>query len=57
LAVLAGLAVIALAALAVAQTDWVGTWIGQHGRVKSKSESPAAPEVLGELEVLDGTRG
>jgi len=57
LAVLAGLAVIALAALAVAQTEWVGSWIGLHGRVKSKSESPATPEVLGDLEVMNGTRG
>lgn len=34
LAVLAGLAVVALAAVAVAQTEWVGVWIAQHGRVK-----------------------
>lgn len=34
LAVLAGLAVVALVLLSVVQTEWVGVWIGKHGRVK-----------------------
>jgi len=34
LAMLAGLAVIALVMLSVVQTEWVGVWIGKHGRVK-----------------------
>jgi len=34
LAVLAGLAVIALVVLSMAQSEWVGVWIGKHGRVK-----------------------
>lgn len=38
LAVLAGLAVVALVALAVAQTEWVGAWIGRHGRAKGEAE-------------------
>jgi NNP family nitrate/nitrite transporter-like MFS transporter len=34
LALLAGLAVIALVLLSIVQTEWVGVWIGKHGRVK-----------------------
>jgi NNP family nitrate/nitrite transporter-like MFS transporter len=34
LAVLAALAVVALVMLSVVQGDWVGNWIGKHGRVK-----------------------
>ena len=34
LALLAGLAVIALVVLSMAQSEWVGVWIGKHGRVK-----------------------
>jgi NNP family nitrate/nitrite transporter-like MFS transporter len=34
LAMLAGLAILALVVLAVVQMDWVGVWIGKHGRVK-----------------------
>jgi MFS transporter, NNP family, nitrate/nitrite transporter len=33
LAMLAGLAVVALVMLSVVQTEWVGVWIGKHGRV------------------------
>ncbi|HEX5221057.1 MAG TPA: MFS transporter [Verrucomicrobiae bacterium] len=39
LAALAGLAVVALVMLSVVQGDWVGNWIGKHGRVK---ETPVA---------------
>ena len=35
LSVLAALAVVALVMLSVVQTDWVGNWIGKHGRVKT----------------------
>ena len=56
LAVLAGLAVVALVALAVAQNEWVGVWIGQHGRAKRENES-ATPDVLPEYRVLTGTQG
>ena len=34
LSLLAAFAVIALIVLAIVQGDWVGTWIGKHGRVK-----------------------
>ena len=34
LSVLAALAVVALIVLAIVQGDWVGDWIGKHGRVK-----------------------
>jgi NNP family nitrate/nitrite transporter-like MFS transporter len=37
LAVLAALAVVALVMLSVVQGDWVGNWIGKHGRVKEAS--------------------
>ena len=53
----AGLAVVALVVLAVAQMDWVGVWIGQHGRVKSESDITTAPEVMSDYEVLSGTQG
>jgi NNP family nitrate/nitrite transporter-like MFS transporter len=58
LAVLAGLATIALAALAVAQTEWIGVWIGQHGRAKGEP-SPATPsrEVLPDYQIASGTQG
>ena len=42
LAVLAGLAVVALVVLAVVQGDWVGAWVGKHGRVKSAAETNPA---------------
>ncbi|TAK98496.1 MAG: NarK/NasA family nitrate transporter [Verrucomicrobia bacterium] len=35
LALLAALAVVALMVLSVVQSDWVGNWIGKHGRVKT----------------------
>jgi NNP family nitrate/nitrite transporter-like MFS transporter len=35
LSVLAALAVVALMMLSVVQSDWVGAWIGKHGRVKT----------------------
>jgi NNP family nitrate/nitrite transporter-like MFS transporter len=35
LATLAALAVIALVLLAVVQSEWVGVWIGKHGRIRS----------------------
>jgi NNP family nitrate/nitrite transporter-like MFS transporter len=34
LALLASLAVVALVILSIVQTEWVGVWIGKHGRVK-----------------------
>ncbi len=34
LAALSGMAVVALILLSVVQTEWVGVWIGKHGRVK-----------------------
>ena len=37
LAVLAGLAVVALVMLSIVQGDWIGNWIGKHGRVKGTS--------------------
>jgi len=57
LVVLAGLAVVALVVLAVAQMDWVGVWIGQHGRVKGESDVSSAPEAMADYEVLSGTQG
>jgi len=57
LAVLAGLAVVALAALAVAQTGWIGVWIGRHGCATGEAEVPPAPEMIGDYEVLSGSRG
>lgn len=57
LAMLASLAVVALVTLAVAQTEWVGVWIARHGRVIGASNAPSEPEILPELEVLNGTRG
>ena len=56
-AVLAGLAVTALAALAVAQTEWTGVWIGRHGRAKTETDVPAAPEVMSDYKILSGTQG
>jgi NNP family nitrate/nitrite transporter-like MFS transporter len=57
LALLAGLAVVALVTLAVAQAEWVGIWIARHGRVIGAADAPLEPEILPELEVLNGTRG
>ena len=41
LSVLAALAVVALIMLSVVQSDWVGNWIGKHGRVKTAEANPA----------------
>jgi NNP family nitrate/nitrite transporter-like MFS transporter len=41
LAILAGLAVVALVLLSVVQTEWIGVWIGKHGRVRELN--PAQP--------------
>lgn len=38
LMVMAGLAVVALVILAVAQSDWTGRWIGRHGRAVAAAE-------------------
>jgi NNP family nitrate/nitrite transporter-like MFS transporter len=58
LAVLAGLATIALAALAVAQTEWIGAWVGQHGRAKGEPASAASSAgVLPDYQILSGTQG
>lgn len=57
LAVLAGLAVTALAALAVAQTEWIGVWIGRHGRAKAEGEMASEPDVMPDYKILSGTRG
>jgi NNP family nitrate/nitrite transporter-like MFS transporter len=57
LAVLAGLAVVALVTLAVAQTDWIGVWIARHGRVQSEPERVLEPELVAEFEALNGTQG
>lgn len=57
LAVLAGLAVVALAALAVAQTEWIGVWIGRHGRAKADAEPSPGSGVMADYEVLSGTQG
>jgi len=40
--VLAGLAVVALVAVAVAQSAWIGVWIAQHGRVAAPSPLPSS---------------
>ncbi len=42
LSVLAALAVVALVMLSVVQSDWVGAWIGKHGRVKTAAEANPA---------------
>lgn len=57
LAVLAGLAVVALAALAVAQTEWVGVWIAQHGRVKHEGDVLPAKQLVREVPVLSTSQG
>ena len=57
LAVLAGLAVVALVLLAVAQTEWVGSWIGRHGRVTSSGGPESAADVLLPVEALKSTNG
>jgi NNP family nitrate/nitrite transporter-like MFS transporter len=57
LAVLAGLAVIALVALAVAQTEWVGAWIGRHGRAKGQVEPAATAGAIGDYKVLSSSQG
>jgi NNP family nitrate/nitrite transporter-like MFS transporter len=57
LAVLAGLAVVALVALAVAQTEWIGAWIGRHGRAKGAVETSPAAEEIGDYKVLSSTQG
>ena len=57
LAVLAGIAVVALAALAVAQTHWIGVWIGRHGRALDAAEAAPAEPVITNYEILSGTQG
>ncbi|HLH54698.1 MAG TPA: nitrate/nitrite transporter [Verrucomicrobiae bacterium] len=57
LTVLAGLATIALAALAIAQTEWIGDWIGQHGRVKGESTPVPAAGAMPDYRVLSGSQG
>jgi NNP family nitrate/nitrite transporter-like MFS transporter len=57
LAVLAGLAVVALVALAVAQMEWIGVWIARHGRAKGEADASAAQEVVTDYKVLSGTQG
>lgn len=57
LAVLAGLAVVALVALAVAQMEWVGVWIAQHGRAKSEADTAPTTEPITNYEALTGTQG
>jgi NNP family nitrate/nitrite transporter-like MFS transporter len=47
-AVLAGLAVVALVVLAVAQSDWVGVWIARHGR----APAPAALAIETEVKAV-----
>jgi MFS transporter, NNP family, nitrate/nitrite transporter len=52
LALLSGMSVIALACLAVAQSGWIGDWIGRHGRVMGADEKEAgagAEETVGAL--------
>jgi hypothetical protein len=49
---LSGMSVIALACLAVAQSGWIGDWIGRHGRVMGADEKEAgagAEETVGAL--------
>ena len=62
LAVMAGMAIVALAFLSVAQMEWVGVWIAQHGRAKGDFQArPESSPVTGyqvlENEVLSGSRG
>lgn len=57
LAVLAGLAVVALVALAVAQTEWIGVWIGRHGRAKGEAEVYPASAAMTDYNILSGTQG
>jgi NNP family nitrate/nitrite transporter-like MFS transporter len=57
LAVLAGLAVVALVALAVAQTEWIGVWVGRHGRAKGEAAATPAAEAIPDYELLSGTQG
>lgn len=45
LALITGLAVVALATLAVAQSDWIGVWIAQHGKAKRPAALPEMEEV------------
>lgn len=42
MALLAGMSVIALVCLAVAQSEWIGDWIGKHGRVKGTAAEAAS---------------
>jgi NNP family nitrate/nitrite transporter-like MFS transporter len=42
LALLAGLAVLALMTLAVVQSDWIGVWIAKHGRAHPPTPAPVA---------------
>jgi len=42
LAVLAALAIVALVVLAVVQSEWVGKWIAQHGRVHAPANHTGA---------------
>jgi NNP family nitrate/nitrite transporter-like MFS transporter len=44
LALVTGLAVVALATLAVAQGDWIGVWIAKHGRAKRAVPVPEMEE-------------
>lgn len=44
LAMLAGLAIVALVTLAVVQTEWIGVWIAKHGRVKPADPAPPVEE-------------
>jgi NNP family nitrate/nitrite transporter-like MFS transporter len=54
LAAMSGLAIIALVALAVAQTSWIGVWIGQHGRARVPGKPEVEPvPVVPHYEVLD----
>ncbi len=57
LMVMAGLAVVALVTLAVAQAGWVGVWIGEHGRASApaRQPAPANTEVISDL-ALAGER-
>ncbi len=57
LAVLAGLATIALAALAVAQTEWIGTWVGQHGRAKGEATTATCARALPDYHILSSRQG
>jgi len=57
LAVLSGLAVVALVLLAVAQSEWVGAWIGRHGRVASPGQPESAADVLLPVDALKSTNG